>query len=427
MAEHHLRTRVGLVRIAALLGLAAWGIVAAFATISPDPDARELMLANTWALEPLDLQAQASVLPAPTSYVREETFSSGDTFARLLERLGISDVDIRQLLRARALRLLRPGSTVDATVDASGGLISLSFLVGRDALITVRRDAGGFKVEQAAAPLSTRVAMKSGVILSSLFGATDAAGVPDQVAMQLADIFGGDIDFYRDLRKGDRFAVIYELHDLNGRPVRSGRVLAAEFVNQGKSYRAVYYAGPDGRGGYYAPDGANLRKAFLRAPLEFSRVSSGFGMRLHPFLNTWKQHKGIDYAAPSGTRVRAAGDGVVRFAGRERGYGNVVILQHWGPYSTVYGHLRGFAPGTRRGTRVTQGEVIGYVGQTGWATGPHLHYEFRIAGVARNPLTIAMPSAQPVATRDLPAFRRYAASLSARLDQIAGTDLALLE
>lgn len=427
MAEHRLPTRVGIVRIAALLSLAAWGIVAAFATISPEPDARELMLANVSVREPLELRTQSGLLPAPASYVREETFSSGDTFARLLERLGVADADIRQLQQAHALRLLRFGSTVDATVDASGGLISLRFLAGRDALVTVLRAADGFRVEQTAAPLATRMVMKSGVIVSSLFGATDEAGIPDRVALQLADIFGGDIDFYRDLRKGDRFAVIYEMNDLNGRPVRSGRVLAAEFINQGKSYRALYYDDVNGRGGYYAPDGTSLRRAFLRTPLEFSRISSGFGLRLHPFLNTWKQHKGIDYAAPAGTPVRAAGDGVVRFAGQERGYGNVVMLQHWGAYSTVYGHLRGFAPGIHRGVRVTQGQVIGFVGQTGWATGPHLHYEFRVAGVARNPLAIAMPSAQPVAARDLPAFRKYAAPLSAQLDQIAGTNLALLE
>jgi murein DD-endopeptidase MepM/ murein hydrolase activator NlpD len=414
-------------RLTALVGLALSGVVAAFATISPEPDAAELARARTPVVETLALRPQISVTRSPATYVREETFARGDTLARLLARLGVSDTDTRLLLRSRALRLLRPGSSVDATVSGDGELLSLNFLIGRDSLVTVQRAGGAFHVEQASAALSTRLAIKWGVIHSSLFGATDAAGVPDSVAMQLADIFGGDIDFYRELRQGDRFAVIYEMRYLNGRPVRSGRVLAAEFVNQGKSYRAVYYTGADGRGGYYGPDGSSLRKAFLRAPLEFSRISSGFGMRLHPFLKIWKQHRGIDYAAPTGTRVRAAGDGVVQFAGRKGGYGNVIILRHWGPYSTVYGHLHGFAPGIRRGTRVTQGEVIGYVGQTGWATGPHLHYEFRIAGVARNPLTIAMPSAQPVAARELAAYRGFAAPLVAQLDLLTGTDLALLE
>jgi len=427
MANQNLVMRVSALRVVVLIGLALSGIVAAFATISPEPDTAEVLLAKTLVIEPLAIQARALALPRPVSYVREETFARGDTLARLLDRLGVSDLDTRKLLRAGTLRLLRPGSTVDATVDGSGALLSLSFLLARDSLVMVHRDAEAFKIEQSKAPLSTLVAMRSGVVHSSLFGATDAAGVPERVAMQLADIFGGDVDFYRGLRNGDRFAVVYEMYYLDGRPVRSGRVLAAEFVNRGKSYRAVYYTGSDGKGGYYTPHGRNLRKAFLRAPLEFSRISSGFGMRLNPFLKIWKQHKGVDYAAPAGTRVRAAGDGVVEFAGRQLGYGNVIILRHWGQYSTLYGHLRGFGPGIRRGTRVTQGEVIGYVGQTGWATGPHLHYEFRIAGVARNPLTIAMPAAQPVAARDLAAYGRYAGPLVARLDLLTNTNLALLE
>lgn len=427
MAEHNLITRASIVRIGAVVALALSGVVAAFATISPAPDAADIALSSTPIVEALAIRPEDSLLPSPETYVREDTFGRGDTIARFLERLGVSDRDTSQLLRSRALILLRPGSTVDATVDAGGELRSLDFLVGRDALVTVRRTGNTFAVERSAAPLSSRTAMKSGVIRSSLFAATDAAGVPDAVAMQLTDIFGGDIDFYRGLRRGDRFAVLYEMRYLNGRPVRSGRVLAAEFVNQGKAYRAVYYAGADGKGGYYAPDGKNMRKAFLRAPLEFTRISSGFGMRLDPFLKAWKEHTGVDYAAPLGTKVKAAGDGVVEFAGRERGYGNVIILRHWGQYSTVYGHLRGFAPGIHRGTRVTQGEVIGYVGETGWATGPHLHYEFRIAGVARNPLTIAMPSAQPVPARDLAAFRHYAGPLAAQLDLLATTNLALSE
>jgi murein DD-endopeptidase MepM/ murein hydrolase activator NlpD len=202
--------------------------------------------------------------------------------------------------------------------------------------------------------------------------------------------------------------------------VRAGRVLAAQFTNQGKSFRAVYY-----KGGYYAEDGQNLRKQFLRSPLEFSRVSSGFGMRKHPLHKTWMAHKGIDYAAPIGTRVRAAGNGFVEFAGEKGGYGNVVILRHSGQYSTVYAHMSRIA--VRRGARVEQNDTIGFVGQTGWATGPHLHYEFRVGGQARNPLSIAMPAAAPVTAQDLPQFLAQVRPLLAQLELLAHGELARLE
>jgi len=214
--------------------------------------------------------------------------------------------------------------------------------------------------------------------------------------------------------------VVYELHHLAGRPVRAGKVLAAEFVSRGKAYRAVNY-----RNGYFAPDGGNLRKAFLRAPLEFSRVSSGFGMRVHPIAKAWRAHQGVDYAAPNGTRVRAVGDAVVEYSGPRGGYGKVVILRHNGQYSTVYAHLSRVA--VKRGARVAQNDTIGFVGQTGWATGPHLHYEFRIGGQARNPLSIAMPAAVPVAAAELAAFHAHAAPLITRLDLLANSNLALLE
>jgi murein DD-endopeptidase MepM/ murein hydrolase activator NlpD len=216
--------------------------------------------------------------------------------------------------------------------------------------------------------------------------------------------------------------VVYEELHLAGTPVRSGRVLAAEFVNNGKAFRAVHYGK-----GYYAPDGKSLRKAFLRNPLEFSRVSSGFGVRLHPIAKAWRKHEGIDYAAPTGTRVRAVADGIVEFAGVKGGYGNVVILRHSGQYTTTYAHLSRFAAGVRRGSRVSQADTIGFVGQTGWATGPHLHYEFRIAGQARNPFSIALPAALPVPQSELALFHEQAAPFVARLDLLAGSPLASLD
>jgi murein DD-endopeptidase MepM/ murein hydrolase activator NlpD len=324
------------------------------------------------------------------------------------------------MARLRALQALRPGYQVTAEVSAEGKPLSVSFLSSGDTLVQITPQGEGFGVTEERAALYTQIAMKSSVVHSSLFAASDAAGIPDSVAIQLADVFGGDIDFHRDLRKGDQFTVVYEVQHLAGRPVRAGRVLAAEFVNHGKAYRAVHFGN-----GYYAADGKNLRKAFLRSPLEFSRVSSGFGMRRHPIAQAWRAHKGIDYAAPIGTRVRAVGDAVVDYAGPRGGYGNVVILRHHGGYSTVYGHLSRIA--VKRGARVAQNDTIGSVGMTGWTTGPHLHYEFRVGGVARNPFSIAMPAALPVAPQDLPAFRARAEPLVARLELLANSNLALLE
>ena len=400
--------------LAAIALLAAFGVVA-FATIAPSAELR-IEPPKRPIIEALPIQPHLA--PAPKSYFREELYQRGDTLPAFIERLGIEAPHAGKLAKLRAVQQLRPGTHVSAEVSAEGEPVALSFLSGRDTLIKIVAEANGYyRVTDDRAQLDTQVAMKSGVIRSSLFAATDDASIPDSIAMQLGDVFSGDIDFHRDLRKGDRFSVIYELHYLGGRPVRAGRVLAAEFTNNGKAFRAVHFGN-----GYYAPDGKNLRKAFMRSPLEFSRVSSGFGMRRHPIARAWRKHEGVDYAAPTGTRVRAVGDGVVEFAGVKGGYGNVVILRHQGQYATVYAHLSRVA--VRRGARVAQNDTIGAVGQTGWATGPHLHYEFRVAGQARNPFSIAMPAANPVAQQDLPAFRHHAATLVERLDLLAHVTVA---
>ena len=411
-----MQPKATLVRTALVGALAASGVVA-FATIAPAPSAEALQ--SVASVEPVTIRPE-QVLPSPAFYIREDRFQRGDTVASFLGRFGIAENEIPRLGRLRALQLLRPGTLVRAEVDAEGALRNLSFLTGRDTLMQIVASGGEYRAGEASSALEPRVTMKSGVIRSSLFAATDAAGIPDSVGMQLADIFAGDVDFYRDLRKGDHFSVVYEEHTFAGAPVRAGRVLAAEFFNNGRTYRAVYYGK-----GYYTPDGNNLRKAFLRSPLEFSRVSSGFGMRRHPIAHAWRTHKGIDYAAPIGTRVRAVGNGVVEFAGAKGGYGNVVIVRHHGQYATVYAHLSRIA--VKRGARVEQNDTIGAVGQTGWATGPHLHYEFRIAGEARNPFSIAMPAALPVPAAELPTFRTHAASLIDRLDLLAASPLALAE
>jgi murein DD-endopeptidase MepM/ murein hydrolase activator NlpD len=406
-------------RSAAIAVLAVFG-VAAFATIAPQPD---IAVPPIHAMvEPLPISADEMLVPAPASYIREEQFQRGDTVPAFLARLGVADEHIAKLARVYHLRLLRPGHHVSAEVSADGLPLSLGFLSGRETMVLIAPEDDGFRVSEERAPLGTRVAMGSGLIRSSLFAASDEAGIPDGVAMQLADIFSGDVDFHRDLRKGDHFTVVYELYHLAGRPVGAGRVLAAEFVNQGRAFRAVHFGT-----GYYTPDGKNMRKAFLRSPLEFSRVSSGFGMRRHPIARAWRQHTGVDYAAPTGTRVRATSDGVVEFAGVKGGYGKVVILRHQSQYTTLYAHLSRFARGIHRGARVAQNDTIGFVGQTGWATGPHVHYEFHIAGRARNPLSIAMPAALPVPARELPTFLAHAEPLVAQLDLLTSSKLALLQ
>lgn len=401
--------------------LSAFGMVAAFA-VAPDGSPAQIPL--QLVVERL-ATPQAIVLPASEhGFLREELVQRGDTLADLFLRLGINDKEAFEFIRtdstAQAVaRQLRPGKSIAARTTESGELLTLHFpLNGKDTLLAIERSRhGGLTATEDASQLETRSEQRSSEISYTLFGATDAAGIPDGVATQLADIFGGDIDFHRDLRKGDRFSVVYEMLYQRGQPVRSGRILAAEFTNNQKIYHAYWYARGGGKtGGYYGADGKNLRKAFLRSPLEFSRVTSGFtNNRFHPVLRRWRAHKGVDYGAPSGTRVRSVADGAIEFAGRQGGYGNLVIVRHHGAYSTAYGHLNGFAAGLKKGMRVAQGEVIGYVGKTGLASGPHLHYEFRIQNQQVNPLAVAMPSAPPLTPAETNHFLVASAPLRAQI------------
>jgi murein DD-endopeptidase MepM/ murein hydrolase activator NlpD len=417
-------------RALVVVGIA--GVLAGVAAFGTVKDAPEPPVARTTVVESLavPIAEVASVAVAP--YVHEERFERGDTFAALLARLGVDSADAVQLVRqhgkSKPFRSLHPGMTVQAETTDYGALLALRFVSGRDTILGFEREGDGFRVIDEPAKLARQVVLKSGEIRSSLFAAADEVGMPDAVTMQIADIFSGDVDFHRDLRKGDRFAVAYEAFHHNGRLLKSGRVLAAEFVNNRKALRAVWFDDVEqGRGGYYAPDGKNLRKAFLRSPLEFSRVTSGFAMRFHPILQQWRAHNGVDYGAPTGTRVRATADGFVEFSGTQGGYGKVVILRHHGGITTVYAHLNSFAGDTRRGARVAQGDTIGFVGATGWATGPHLHYEFRVNNQHRNPLTIAMPAAEPVPVERMPAFTAAARPLAGQLELLADVRLAALE
>jgi murein DD-endopeptidase MepM/ murein hydrolase activator NlpD len=417
-----LPTRIAPWKRAAFLSVFALSsAVAAVASIVPATDP-EYLLAKAAVLEPVDIHVDQALLPAPATFIRLERFQRGDTLGGLIARLEIGAADAQKLLRVRELRQLRTGTQLEAEVRANGELLWLGFLGPRDMEVRIERVGDGLVASERRAEVVTQTELRSAQIRSSLFGAADAAGIPDAIALQLADMFGSDIDFHRDLRQGDRFSVLYEMQSVAGRPLRAGRVLAAEFVNQGRRLRAIAFGD-----GYYAPDGRNMRKALLRSPLEFSRVSSGFGMRKHPFLQSWRAHQGVDYAAPAGTRVRAVGDGVVEFAGRQGGYGNMVVIRHDGRHSTAYAHLKALGRGIRAGARVSQGDTVGLVGQTGWATGPHLHFEFRIAGTARNPLSVPLPAGTPVARHDMDAFRARAQPLVAQLELLAHRQVAALE
>ncbi len=397
------------------------------------PDASDLPV--TLVVEELalpDLATQIASLSPAQQFVSEERVRSGDSLATLLDRLGVNDAQAASFIKsdpaARALLNLRPGRRVQATVTPDGKLLSASTLLADGDVpqkLVISRFGKTFATVQSDTVLEHRTEMRSGEIRSSLFAATDAAQIPDAVAMQLVDMFSTDIDFSADLRRGDRFNVVYESIWQGGEYVRSGRVLAAEFRNGGKIWQAVWlnHPGSADQGGYYDLNGKSLKKAFLKSPLQFSRVTSGFTMRLHPISGKWKQHKGIDFAAPVGTPIRAVGDGVIDFVGTQGGYGNVLVVQHGSVYSTAYAHLSRMVPGMRRGTRVSQGEVIGYVGTTGWSTGPHLHYEFRVNNDARDPNSIVTPQVQALAGVELQRFRSVAADMSHRFELLSPAGL----
>lgn len=412
----------------ALSSLPLLGVVTAFGIM---PQNQITPTGSKTIIEAIALPA-AQPAAISTTFWRDDRVQRGDTVAEELRRLNVDDSEASNYLRndpaAESFRQLAIGKSVQAETSADGGLLALRYLSNDGNQIIIEKSGNGFQTHTLPAQLEQRVFMRTGEIKTSLFAATDAANLPDPAANQLADIFGGDIDFHHDLRKGDKFTVVYEMTYSNGEPLRAGRILAAEFINRGKSYRAVYFQSDDGHGDYYTPNGKSMHKAFLRSPVEFSRISSGFTTaRFHPILHKWRAHKGVDFAAPIGTKVKATADGVVNFVGKETGYGNVIILKHQTHFSTVYGHLSRFAKNLHRGQHVSQGEVIGYVGMTGWATGPHLHYEFRIDGQQHDPLRVALPDASPISEAQKTAFQSATQDLVARLGLLQNTSLAQLD
>ena len=402
--------------IGVLLALPVFGVLTAFGVSS---DTATTRLVRSDVVQSVPLPEFTPAHPDRIEFHTADRVQRGDSVAGLLQRLSVNDQAAFEFLRtskdARSIFQLRPGRTVQAVVDGDGELKTLVYLHSPDKLLEVTRQASSFSAVEKSIVPTVQTIRKSGVIRSSLFGATDAANIPDAVANQLARIFSTDIDFHIDLRSGDRFSVAYEMLYHNGEFLRPGRVISADFTNKGKTFEAYLFTDGDGVDGYYAADGANRAKSFLRSPLAFSRVSSGFGGRLHPIFKNWRQHTGVDFAAPRGTPTWATADGVVEFAGVKGGYGNVVEVRHSGSIITLYGHLSGFAPGVRRGARVSQGQTIGFVGSTGFATGPHLHYEFKISGQHQDPMRVALPKADPLAAKYIAPFKATAAAQSAQL------------
>jgi murein DD-endopeptidase MepM/ murein hydrolase activator NlpD len=427
--EHHPKQVTALIA-AVLLG----GGGGAFAVASLGPDASALPVREVIeAVETHPVQAQLEALELHGfNLYRSEITRPSDTVDTLLARLGVSDFAAAAYLRndtaVRSQLLGRAGRTVTVETTDTHGLRKLTARWVADdngtfRRLVIERTAQGTlatRVEIGALAASAR--MGGGTIRTSLFAAVDESRIPDDVAMQIADIFSGSIDFNRGLRKGDRFNVVYEALEADGEPLRTGRVLSVEFVNNGRLNQAIWFQEPGTKGGYYTPEGKSLTGAYLASPMEFSRVTSGFAMRFHPILQKWRAHLGVDYGAPTGTPVRVVGDGVVEFSGVQNGFGNVVFVRHNGADLTVYAHLSRID--VRPGQRVSQGQRIGAVGSTGWATGPHLHFEFRVNGAHQDPLVVARRSeGLPLSVAARPAFEKLAGVMREQLASAASASL----
>jgi murein DD-endopeptidase MepM/ murein hydrolase activator NlpD len=366
---------------------------------------------------PIAPALESASLGATTIEVIVQANDTLDSIFRRL-KLGLADLASLRALPGlkRMLDALKPGESLHLT-ERDGGLVGFERRLSPSETLSITRDAQGFSADVLKNPLAAQVRTASGTIDRSLFEAVAAAGAHDQTALALAQIFGWDIDFALDIRPGDSFAVTYEELFENGKFVKDGTVLAALFRNNGRVYRAVRYVDPTGAANFYTPEGRSMRRAFLRTPVDFTRVSSTFDLhRMHPILNLIRAHTGVDYAAPIGTPVHAAGSGHIRFMGEKGGYGNVVEIDHSQGIVTVYGHLSRFAQGLHVGSRVSQGELIVYVGMTGLATGPHLHYEYRVNGEFKNPQSVHLPDALPIEGEWLADFKEKSAPILASLD-----------
>lgn len=374
-------------------------------------------------------QAAAAAEPAATARKLQVVVMPGQTLGGIFRDLGLSDSVLQRLLAEPGLRSpltrIRAGQEFEFELSAAGALVGLGLDKDDATRLALRIDPQRIEHSETARAVQRRTYAAAGVIAQSLFAAGQAGGLPDDTLLELANLFAYDIDFAQDIRTGDRFEAIYEEVWREGERLRTGGIVAATFVNQGKRYQAFRYVRSDGREDYYDAEGRPIRKSFLRMPIEFARISSRFNPnRRHPVLGFIRAHKGVDYAANIGTPIRAAGDGRVGFEGWKGGYGRAVILDHGRGYTTLYGHMSRFGR-FRPGSRVRQGEVIGFVGKSGLATGPHLHYEFRVKGVHRDPLKVTLPKPEPLPAVELARFTRATAPMRAQLQLLAGRRLAM--
>ncbi len=380
------------------------------------------------AIPPLQTTATAPV----KGEWHDVTVHEGDSLARIFSQQKIPASQLHRLVTsggvAKKLTRIYPGQTLHLRTTAEDGLLELHYDIDALNQIQVKREGDSFNAELLTRAPERRKVQATAEIGSSLFLAAQKAHLPENITMELAGIFGWDIDFALDIRKGDRFTVVYEELFLDGDRIGTGDILAAEFINRGTIHKAVRYTDARGHTDYYSPDGRSMRKAFLRTPVAFTRISSRFSLgRKHPILNTIRRHVGVDYAAPRGTPVKSTGAGKIVWRSKKGGYGNTIVVKHGSRYSTLYAHLSRFARGLHTGSHVQQGQIIGYVGSTGLATGPHLHYEFRINGVHRNPLTVKLPDAAPLPRTYLADFKAKTGNLLAQLELARSQAIALKE
>jgi len=403
------------------------------ATRAPDFTASQNIIEQSTSLEipnrPNNEAEQLTITPELPGQWQTATVKSGDNLSLLFERNNLSPQELYKVTSnktaAKQFKRLYPGNEIKLRIDENK-LIELSYEFDLGKSLHMVRNEDSFDAEIIERPLEYRTAQATATIADSLFLSAQAAGLSDKLTMELAGIFGWDIDFALDIRQGDHFAVIYEEAFLDGEKVRDGNIVAAAFTNRGKSFEAIRYRDSNNHTDYYSADGHSMRKAFLRTPVDFSRISSRFNLkRKHPVLNRIRAHKGVDYAASRGTPIKATGDGKIIHRGKKGGYGSTVIIQHGSSYSTLYAHLSNYARGIRSGSRVKQGQIIGYVGSSGLATGPHLHYEFRVNGSVRNPLTVKLPDAQPLSKEFLADFKQQANQLMVSLNLLNQSSLAL--
>ena len=416
--------------------------------LTQDQDAAEVVQAtNEPATSPFaqidnsaeDTQEAAQAEPAPVVEVeveekkpashREVIVAKGDTLSTLFEKVGLPATSVHEILasdkQAKQFSQLKRGQKLEFELSPDGQLTNLHSKLNDVESISLTRNDKGYTFNRITAKPTVRSAYVHGVINSSLSQSAARAGLSHSLTMDMASVFGYDVDFAQDIRQGDEFDVIYEQKVVNGKAVGNGPILSARFTNRGKTYTAVRYTNKQGNSSYYTADGNSMRKAFIRTPVDFARISSKFSMgRKHPILNKIRAHKGVDYAAPRGTPIKAAGDGKVLLAGRRGGYGNTVIIQHGNTYRTLYGHMQGFAKGVKTGGTVKQGQVIGYIGTTGLSTGPHLHYEFQVNGVHVDPLGQKVAMADPISKGERGRFLAQSQPLMARMDQEKSTQLA---